>query len=93
MTRRDTPHPYRNSPLGGGACADCKRPPEHPLHIGTLAGMEGCDIDRAQAAAEQLGAELTEELRRPKADISASAGQIERDAPLFFGSGTNPTLF
>ncbi|HWG45158.1 MAG TPA: hypothetical protein VN688_20480 [Gemmataceae bacterium] len=69
------------------------RNPVRPEDSLSFAGMENADTDRAQAAAEQLGAELTEELRRPKADISASAGQIERDAPLFFGSGTNPTLF
>jgi hypothetical protein len=29
-----------NGPLGGGACADCGRPPEHSLHTYVLPGFE-----------------------------------------------------
>jgi hypothetical protein len=49
--------------------------------------------DRAQARAEAEGEELTAELLKPKADISAKAGRMERDAPLFWGKGDNPALF
>lgn len=49
--------------------------------------------DRAQAAAEAQGEALTAEMLQPKADISKKAGHIERESPLFFGKGSNPTLF
>ncbi len=49
--------------------------------------------DRAAARAEAEGQELTERMRQPKADVSAKAGKMERESPLFFGAGENPTLF
>lgn len=49
--------------------------------------------DRAEALAEAQGEELTVAMLKPKADISAKAGRIERESPLFFGTGENPTLF
>lgn len=55
--------------------------------------MESADRDRAQARAEAEGAELSAEIRRPIRDVSEAAGRIERDSPLFFGTGDNPTLF
>jgi hypothetical protein len=64
--------------------------PEDSLPI---LGMESADRDRAQAEAIQTSEDLTAEMRRPKADISAKAGEMERSAPLFFGTGDNPTLF
>jgi hypothetical protein len=56
-------------------------------------GMESAGEDRKQARAEFEGEELTAELLKPKADISAKAGRMERDAPLFWGKGDNPALF
>ena len=58
-----------------------------------LPGMETADTDRQQARAEAEGEELSAAMRQPKRDISSMAGRIEREAPLFFGSGNNPTLF
>lgn len=55
--------------------------------------IEFSDQDRAQARAEAEGAELSAEIRRPIRDISDAAGKMERNAPLFFGTGDNPTLF
>lgn len=49
--------------------------------------------DRAEARAEAEGQELTAIMRKPKADISTKAGKLERESPLFYGSGENPTLF
>jgi hypothetical protein len=37
--------------------------------------------------------ELTARMRTPKADVSAKAGRMERESPLFFGTGENPILF
>jgi hypothetical protein len=71
-----------------------RRPtPIRPEDSLCILGMESADSDRAQAEAIQAGHDLTAELLRPKADISARAGLMERNAPLFFGTGDNPTLF
>jgi hypothetical protein len=69
------------------------RQPIKPEDSLTFAGLETCDTDRAAALAASTAEELTAELRRPLADISGKAGRMERDAPLFFGTGDNPTLF
>ena len=57
--------------------------------------LPGFDLEyeRVAALAQAQGEELTEMLRSPKGDVSAKAGKMERDAPLFFGTGDNPTLF
>lgn len=58
-----------------------------------FSGMEGADRERLEALAAAQAEELSAELRRPLADISSAAGKMERDAPLFFGTGDNPALF
>jgi GGDEF domain-containing protein len=58
-----------------------------------LPGMEDADRQRADAEAAEQGKLLTEAMRQPKGDISQAAGEMERDSPLFFGTGDNPTLF
>ena len=59
----------------------------------TFRGMEMCDSERAAAWAASQAEELTAELRRPLGDVSRKVGEIERNFPLFFGTGTNPSLF
>lgn len=56
------------------------------------------DLDHIQAEAEQANdeaqvEELNRILRTPLANISDDAGEMERNSPLFFGKGDNPTLF
>jgi hypothetical protein len=51
------------------------------------------DRDREKARLEYEAGELTKEMRRPLGDVSKKAGLIERESPLFYGSGSNPTLF
>jgi len=58
-----------------------------------IAGMESMPVERAQARAEAEGQELTAEMKQPGKSISKKAGRIEREAPLFWGTGDNPTLF
>jgi hypothetical protein len=58
-----------------------------------LPGMESVDEDCTDAAAIQTGEDLTAKMREPLKDVSQMAGRIERDSPLFFGLGDNPTLF
>jgi len=77
----------------GGACTLCGLPPESALHTYTLPGFEAVTELRADAAAIQTGEELTAAMREPLKDVSRMAGRIERDSPLFFGLGDNPTLF
>ena len=61
--------------------------------IEPLAGMESADQDRAEARAIAESEELTAELLKPKADISRKSGKLERESPLFWGTGDSPTLF
>ena len=64
-----------------------------PVQSHTFAGMAQAVIAQELAAAEQAGQELTALMREPKADISKSTGELERESPLFFGTGDNPSLF
>jgi hypothetical protein len=59
----------------------------------TFAGLETCDEDRAKAAALSMREEMETRLRSTRGDISAKAGRMEREAPLFYGTGANPLLF
>jgi len=58
-----------------------------------FAGMETVGEEREAARAIAEGEALTGMMRQPKADVSKAAGEIERNAPLFFGTGANPGLF
>lgn len=58
-----------------------------------LPGMEDVEGERARMAAEDEGQRLTEELRTPGKSISRDAGEMERESPLFRGTGENPLLF
>ena len=58
-----------------------------------LPGCETADADRASALGLAQAEEMTAELRKPLGDVSGKAGRMEREAPLFFGQGDNPTLF
>lgn len=68
----------------GGYCRGCAP---------ALPGMEHHVTAQVHAAEAHAGDELTEEMRQSAGDISRKAGTIERDSPLFRGSGENPTLF
>ena len=58
-----------------------------------LPGMEAADAEREEAAQIAIAEELTTVLRKPLGNIDSATGEMERDSPLFFGTGTNPTLF
>jgi hypothetical protein len=55
--------------------------------------MEEADREREEARGLMQRMEIEETMRAVKADISAKAGEMERNAPLFFGTGDNPSLF
>ena len=56
-------------------------------------GMADAYEEQKTAAAQVNGETLTDQLRTPGKDISAAAGRMERDSPLFYGTGENPLLF
>jgi hypothetical protein len=59
----------------------------------TFAGLETCDTDRQIALGVAQAEELTARLRSTRGDISAKAGRMERESPLFFGTGDSPLLW
>ena len=59
----------------------------------TIEGMEGLVAERNEARIEAEVNEMQETMRKPLGDVSQKAGDMERNAPLFFGTGDNPTLF
>ena len=67
--------------------------PIRPEDSLSLAGMDTADADRETIRQLTQAAELTAKMREPGRNIDARTGQMERESPLFFGSGRNPTLF
>lgn len=59
----------------------------------SLPGMEDADKQRAEAAEAALGESLTKELLGPFGSTNKAVGEMERESPLFRGTGDNPTLF
>lgn len=57
-----------------------------------LAGMAGDVAADRESAAAVSGEELTAKMREAR-NVSAKAGDLERNSPLFFGTGENPGLF
>lgn len=55
--------------------------------------IPNADSERADALAEAQREEMERTMRSPLANLSAAAGEMERESPLFFGTGNNPTLF
>jgi hypothetical protein len=85
------PHAFRAIKPGPIRCQTCGGWADHPCHSYEL----WSDIDRERIAARELAEaeEMTEKMRSPLKDVSTAAGIIERESPLFFGSGDNLSLF
>ncbi len=64
-----------------------------PVESHTFAGMESAVSLQQEAAAVYTAEELTKRLLEPGQSISKRAGEMERNAPLFHGTGDNPSLF
>ena len=64
-----------------------------PVASHTFAGMEAVVEQQATAAALYSAEELSARMLEPLANVSRKAGDMERNAPLFHGTGSNPTLF
>jgi hypothetical protein len=59
----------------------------------TFAGLETCDEDREKALVLSMREEMETRLRSTRGDISSKAGRMERESPLFYGTGANPLLW
>jgi hypothetical protein len=55
--------------------------------------MEHAQAERILAQADATFAMLTGLMRRPLKTIDAETGRMERESPLFFGKGENPSMF
>lgn len=84
------PHPFERS-ISPEHCAVCGNGPGHSLHLGDL--FEVPDEERQNRRAAAQREEMEARLRSVRGDISARSGEIERNSPLFFGTGDNPGLF
>ena len=95
---RKFPHAFAPVMFAGIECDRCdlcalyKKNPVH-LQSETLPGMESAPAERETAKGLAQTAELSAELLRPLGNVSKKAGRMEREAPLFFGTGENPLLF
>jgi hypothetical protein len=58
-----------------------------------LPGFEEAVRERERVRGEDQRRLLTEEMRRPGGNIDRAAGEMERNSPLFFGKGEQPSLF
>jgi len=58
-----------------------------------LAGMETETLARVQAEAEARAAEMSAKLLEPMGNVNGKAGKMEREFPLFLGTGQNPCLW
>lgn len=90
MLTKTKPHVYQPT-RKGSACSICGGWADasyHNLELFT-------DADREREAMRQRydAEQMTRTTRQPLKDISKAAGIIERESPLFFGSGCNPSLF
>ena len=63
-----------------------------PVESHIFSGMASAVAHQAEAAEEYQGAELTAKLLEPLGNINHRAGDMESNAPLFFGK-VQPTLF
>jgi hypothetical protein len=58
-----------------------------------LPGMAEAVVERLEAEQQAILAALNEVLRQPLGSISDKAGRMERESPIFHGTGENPSLF
>ena len=56
-------------------------------------GMAEAYEEQKTAAAQVNGETLTDQLRAPGKNINMASGLLERESPLFRGTGDNPLLF
>jgi hypothetical protein len=86
------PHTFRAVKHGNpNRCYTCGGWADHPCH--NLSLWDDVDRDREAERLIHEAGELSDVLRTPLKDVSRAAGILERESPLFFGSGSNPSMF
>lgn len=85
------PHAFRPIKAGSNRCQLCGGWSDHPDHSYEL--WTDADKEREAARQDQETVEMTAKLRQPLKDVSHAAGIMERESPLFLGTGISPTLF
>ena len=85
------PHAYRRQ-RAAAVCEVCGSLPGAVVHLIELPGLEKAEPEREEARGLFERMELEERMRTVKADISAKAGDMERNAPLFYGTGSTTLL-
>ena len=76
---------------GPQKCHNCKAGPAWMKSLEPEL-VEGADRAREAARAQAEGEALSARLRE-SANIDRESGRMERESPLFFGTGANPLLF
>ncbi len=74
-------------------CAVCGQPVGAVVHVMAFPGMEAAARDAEEARQQAEAAELTARLLEPRPSIDERVGKMERESPLFYGTGDNPTLW
>lgn len=64
-----------------------------PVESHTFSGMETAVEEQSKAAALYTAEELSAKMLEPLGSISRKSGEMERNAPLFYGTGDNRLLF
>ena len=90
VTIHNEPHPFVTA-RRSGRCLSCGGWADAPCH--QLELWTGTDKERIAAQGLAQAQELSAEIRRPLKDVSRAAGIMERESPLFIGTGDNPVLF
>ena len=84
------PHAYKRPARDGQLCQVCGSLPGAAVHLLPLPIMEAAEKEREEAKCLMERMELEKRMRTVKTDISAKAGEMERSAPLFYGTGSTP---
>jgi len=84
-------HAFKSLQPGSNRCKVCGGWVDNPQHSREFWSYVDRERDEAKAAHEAL--EMAKQMRRPLGDVSEAAGIMERRSPLFYGTGSNPTLF
>jgi hypothetical protein len=89
--RRHAPHAAK---IGGrrGVCETCGLGLGAPVHLYNLLDPTA-DDERSSLAMLEQAAQMSAAMRQPGPDISIKSGRMERESPLFFGSGDSPLLW
>ena len=84
-------HAFKPLQPGSNRCKSCGGWVDNPQHSRQL--WSDVDREREDAKAAHEALEMAKQMRRPLGDVSEAAGIMERRSPLFYGKGSNPTLF